>query len=566
MRSIFGCINHQTCSLSSGSIWEKEGENIFFVSNNKFEDDKVVYQSDEYLLLLDGVIFNKKELLLNSTVNKTWTSYFFESWMKDSKKAIQNLRGEFSGLFYNKKNKRLELFNNPTGTKQFYYYHKNDVFAFASSAIDLVTLLKSIGETVEINPNACYSFMGYGALLNNQSWVKYSTKLEVGSMLYLENNTIETSNYKRFSIQQDYSKTKSELLKEFDQLMVQAVRREWSKDKEYGYKMFSTLSGGLDSRVNVMLARELGFVDQVNFCCSKKDYADETISRKMAKDFGHHYHFYALDGLEHFYKPEYILEKLGGHSSYLGPAHLRVGIDEFWNKNYGIIHSGQMGDGFLGGFLSDKITKEPNVGFGRESYEAFPKNIAFDNALQEKYSSEEAFKIYERGFGIANSGFWVLEDLSYYSSPFMDVDVLDFLAKLPYQYKYKRTFYLEWMIKFHPEMTKYKWEYVHSKPNAVWKTKYATTFMRLKYGWLKLLSPKFRQGFDMTPEQFWFEGSSKLRNFYENEIEKQLAYPNIKDVPYFQEIKQFALSNSVNKKSKALTLLIILNKILNNGD
>jgi len=45
--------------------------------------------------------------------------------------------------------------------------------------------------------------------------------------------------------------------------MVQAVRREWSKDKEYGYKMFSTLSGGLDSRANVMLARELGFVNQV---------------------------------------------------------------------------------------------------------------------------------------------------------------------------------------------------------------------------------------------------------------------------------------------------------------
>lgn len=563
MRALFGYIGSEKIDIDSYKDFHNKNLHVYCNSNLKFQDDKIYLDTAKFIVVLDGVILNKTELLEKAN-RSDWTNYFTERYIDDRENLLNDLRGEFSGLVYHKEIERVELFNNPTGTKQIFYYQAQDKFAFASSAIDLITLVKQLEWSLEVDSNACYSFLAYGALLKECSWISYSAKLKAGHVLSYsigDNQTFKKA-YKSFYIKEDHSQSKQELLDEFDRLLTRAVKLEWDKDREYGYTSFSTLSGGLDSRVNVMLARELGFTKQVNFCCSQKDYADETISREMALSFGHDYHFHPLDGLEHFYEADYMNTKIGGGNVYMGPAHLRYGIDRYWNESYGIIHSGQLGDAFLGGFLTSPSMLKPNLGFGRESYEVLPANTEFEKALMETYPNEEIFKMYERGFQVTNSGFWVLEDLSYYTSPFLDIDLLDFLAKLPYTYKYKRTFYLEWMIKYHPEMTKYKWEYVHSKPNAVWKTKYATTFMRLKYGWKKLLSPEFRLKFDMSPEQYWYNNSKELQAFYRKEIDTHFMELESIDFPYKTQLEQFGNSGSVNQLSKALSMLIILKIIL----
>lgn len=563
MRSVFGYLGTESLDVVSSKSFHEKEFHAYGQNNHKFKEDKIFLNHDKFVVVLDGVIFNKAQLLATSQEN--WETYFLEQWLKSPIELLNRLRGEFSGFVFCKSTKRLQVFNNPTGTKQIYYYKHKDKFAFASSALDLVKLVKRLGWTVEVSEEACYSFLAYGALLKESSWLKDSYKLKAGSILSL-NGDITIEPYKIFKIKEDVSKSKSELLETFDKLITNAVRLEWEKDREYHYTSFSTLSGGLDSRVNVMLARKLGFKNQVNFCCSQKGYADETISRQMAKDFGHQYCFHPLDGLEHFYKSDYILKKIGGCSAYMGPAHLRYGIDQYWKEEYGIIHSGQLGDGLLGGFLSQDKFVKPDLSFGREPYTTIEANAKFENEIRTLYSNEEEYKMYERGFQIANSGFWVLEDLSYYSSPFMDIDVLDFLCTLPYKYKYKRTFYLEWMMKYHPEMTTYKWEYIHSKPNAVWKTKYATTFMRIKYGWKKLLNPEFRLKFDMSPEQYWYNTSEKIQTFYKNAIDEKWEHLKSKTIPYKSELKQFGQSRQANQLSKALSMLIVLDEIYRKDD
>ena len=560
MRSIFGYLGLSQINIEHSSYSNDENFHVFCKSNQKFEKDKIFTNTKDNITVLDGVILNKVELL-NKSEHTNWESYIVSKWKSSPNDLLNRLRGEFSGVVYNKTNKTIQLFNNPTGTRQLFYYHQGSKFAFASSAIDLITLVKKLKWEIEVDKQACYSFLAYNALINGTSWLVNSEKLRPGSLLQINDKEAEVIHYKTFSITEDTSKSKKELLDTFDKLITNAVKLEWEKDKEYQYQSFSTLSGGLDSRVNVMLARKLGYTEQVNFCCSQKGYADESISRQMAKDFKHTYYFHALDGLEHFYEAEYMNVKIGGGSAYMGPAHLRYGVDQYWDESYGIVHSGQLGDGLLGGFLSQNTMIAPNLNFGRESYDVLPKDEAFEDELLSKYSDEETFKMYERGFQIANSGFWILEDLSYYTSPFMDIDLLDFLAKLPYQYKYKRTFYLEWMNAYHPEMTEYEWEYIHSKPNAVWKTKYATTFMRLKYGWRKLISPEFRLKFDMSPEQYWYNNSEKLQLYYRTTIDNKLEVLRGNDFPYKNEVITFGKSNNVNHLSKALSILLIMEEI-----
>ncbi len=560
MRSVFGYLGSAKINCEFTSKIEEDNLHVFCNSNLKFEKDKISFQTLDYLVMLDGVILNKTQLLNNGT-HKDWESFFINNWKVSGQDFLNDLRGEFSGLVYDKNTKKIEVFNNPTGTKQIFYYFSNNKFAFASSAIDLIFLMKKLNWKIELNEEACYSFLAYGSLINNTSWIRNSFRLRAGSIITLLDTNIQIDHYKTFVMTENNSKSKKELLATFDKLITNAVKLEWQKDKEYGYSSFSTLSGGLDSRVNVMLARELGFTTQTNFCCSQKGYADETISREMAKDFGHEYYFHSLDGLEHFYQAEYMNHKIGGATVYMGPAHLRYGVDTYWNNSFGIIHSGQLGDGLLGGFISGKKMVEPNLAFGREPYENIPKLKSFEDDLSSKYSNEEMFKMYERGFQIANSGFWILEDLSYYSSPFMDIDILDFLSELPYKYKYKRTFYLEWMNTYHPEMVKYDWEYVHSKPNAIWKTKYATTYMRIKYGWRKLISPEFRLKFDMSPEQYWYNNSDNLKTYYSSSINTKLELLSDFEIPYKVELVKFGNSSDVGQLSKVLSMLLVIEEI-----
>lgn len=560
MRSVFGYFGLEEIHEKSTHYYNDEFVHFYSVSNLKFEDDKIYLNNDEYIIILDGVILNKLELL-EAEPKLNWTSFFLLEWEKSPKGCLNKLRGEFSGFVYNKRTKALNIFNNPTGTKQIFCYHNKNQFAFASCALDLIRLVKRLNWDHDVNKDACYSFLAYGALIKDTSWLTNSFRLRAGSILSITDGKTDVIPYKVFEISENHQKSKKELLEKFDKLITRAVKLEWDKDKEYDYKSFSTLSGGLDSRVNVMLARELGYTDQINFCCSKKGYADETISREMAKDFGHQYHFHALDGLEHFYEANYMTSKIGGANVYMGPAHLRYGIDQYWDKDCGIIHSGQLGDAFLGGFITEKTSIKPNLKFGRESYDVLPALKYFENDLTSTYPNEEIFKMYERGYLVTNSGFWILEDLSYYTSPFLDIDLLDFLSELPYKYKYKRTFYLEWMNTYHPEMTKYNWEYVHSKPNAIWKTKYATTFMRIKYGWRKLISPEFRLKFDMSPEQYWYNTSTKLQAYYKNMLEEKLETLNDFIFPYKDELIKFTQSNNVGQLSKALSMLLVLEEI-----
>ena len=53
----------------------------------------------------------------------------------------------------------------------------------------------------------------------------------------------------------------SDALFQINELMEKSITSNWNKDKEYTNKHISLLSGGMDARVNVLIAKELGFND-----------------------------------------------------------------------------------------------------------------------------------------------------------------------------------------------------------------------------------------------------------------------------------------------------------------
>lgn len=529
-------------------------------SNDQFVEDKIFTETDDFILGLDGVILNKKEIAHDT---QDWVNYFIQQDLNLAQK-LKRIKGVFHGFILNKKTKELSLFNDITGNKNFSYYLKNGSFVFSYDEINLIQLLKSHQLEMTLSPLSTYTFLAYSYLGSTQSWLEEGKRLAPGSILNFINGKISIESYKTFVSEPNNNSSYDKVLSDFEELMQEAVTLQYQKDKDNHKQHFTTLSGGLDSRATTLLAHDLGFKKQTAFTCSQSGYADQIIAEEIAKAYNFEHHFYALDSFEHLFDIENINKEIGGSALYSGPAHVIFGIDKFWNKDYGIIHSGHIGDGVMGAFLSSSQMSPPDLSYDRIKAEILAHHPDFDEQIIKDYNNEEEYKLYERAFCGAACGVWGLEQFSYNIAPFIDRDILDFLLALPYEFKYKRKIYIDWMLKFHPSWTQFKLESIHSKPNAHWKFKYELEYMRIRFGWRKLLSKEFRLKFNMAPEQYWFESSKALQNYYTKEVKETLEIASDLKLSFHKEMSEFSKSQDYTTRAKASHLAYIINLIYTN--
>ncbi|MXV37501.1 hypothetical protein GO491_02240 [Flavobacteriaceae bacterium Ap0902] len=526
-------------------------------TNQKFESDKIFKETERFIIGLDGVVLNKSQLVKS---DEEWLNFFLNN-LNRLAEQLNKLRGVFHGFIYDKVQKELILFNDPTGNKNFFIYHKDGHLMFHHSDVKMIKFLKEHNLKPRIQEKSIYAFLAYRFLPNEWSWIQGSKRLKPGTILKFKDQEITQSRYKVF-VSNPHSQLKTqEILYKFEYLFKNAVQLQYNKDVENKYKHYATLSGGLDSRSTILMGYALGFKNQTTFTCSRIGYADEIIAEQIAKEHQFNHIFYALDSIQHLFNLPETIEKIGATALYSGPAHVIRGIDENWSNAYGIIHTGHIGDGVMGAFLSKTKQNMPNLSFGRVNPNLLPHQVALDKEIIAGYSSEEEYKLYERAFGGAAAGVWGLEYLSYNISPFIDVDVLDFLLSLPYKNKFRRKIYVEWLLKYHPNWTVYELESLRAKPNKYWKFRYQTTYLRLRFGWRKLLSRNYRLRNTMTPEQYWFENNQSLQNYYSTEYEKAIQLAQEHHLSYINSIEKFYHCGIYAHRAKSLHIAYVINLI-----
>ncbi len=539
--------------------WSITGSGFSFelASNNKFPEDKLLFENASVVVGFDGVVLNKKKLIGNGS----WENYFLDD-LENLASKLNNLRGSFNGFIYEKKEDRLRLFNDPCGAKNFTYEFDGGEFIFASSPWDL-DRLSDLSRSLD--PDAIYCFLAYGYLFSEMSWTKNAQRLPAGSILSFQKNQISCSKYKEFVYQQNHQRSKAKTLSTLEGLFEATIREQFQKDEEENYQSFTTLSGGLDSRVTALYGYELGYKNQVAFTCSQKGYDDEVIAREIVKDYGFKHHFYAMDGLEYLYHPKETMHKSGGTNDYNAPAHILYGIEQIWQKDFGIIHTGHLGDMILANYSSGKKELPPALSMNRVSPELLPINHGWEAARKTAYQHQGHYKISERGFNRIASGVWGLEHLSYNIAPFTHTDFIDFALTIPYDQIHKSQLYLEWLNKYHANWTKYRWEHLHARPTRLWMAKHDLLYLRLRFGWRKLLSKKFRETFDMAPEQYWFEQRPDLKSFLEAQTLPLLEAMRPLDIPYFEVVEKMANSSDFQLRARALSLLLVIGEEMGFG-
>ncbi|MEE9349777.1 MAG: asparagine synthase-related protein [Flavobacteriaceae bacterium] len=528
-----------------------ENYTITYAKFDKFNDDKIFSQNTDYIIGIDGVVLNL-QALKNQYAISDYFKLISNLFKKEGIAFASKLKGEFTGFIVDKKDRKLYYFNNKTATKQVFYTQFNDVILISSSLEKIIDIQNELEIKNSLNINATYNLLTYGAMIENQTLVNGIYKLNAGEYVIVKDASLKLNTYFTFN-NIDYSiYNKKEAIDKLNESFLVALNLEYQKDETYNYNHLATLSGGLDSRMNVMIADSLGFKNDT-FCFSQSGYLDEKIARSIAQDLELPFSFTALDGGDYMASLQEMVAINNGLQFYLGSAHFNFALKKMDLSNYGLMHTGQIGDGILGGF----VTKEKRINSKFISKKLAHKTI-LDKTISTKYSNEEVFKLYQRVFNLTNYGSYVVEQhKTYIVSPFMDDDFIKIALSIDPKLKFQQQIYIDWIKKYHPNVNKYTWEKTGFRPNKNWKNDLSRYTKKIKKEYYKATHKTYK--LSMTPLDYWYANNEKASLFYITFFNDNLSLFSTNKELYNDLRLLFTTGNTV-EKSMVLTVLEMVRK------
>jgi asparagine synthase (glutamine-hydrolysing) len=538
--------------------------NDFYIEKRtirKFENDKILKENDDYIILIEGVILNSKKLIKKYNENDLFNTVI-NMYKINGEKFFEEFKGSFSGIFYDKKVDKWLIYTNHVGDKQVFYFFNKDFFIFGSEIDYIIDFMKHNKISYTFDENGAYCLLTYGYMLEDYTLFKEIKKLNAGKYIKLHNKNFQIKTYYKLDNTPNEDLKEEDIIEDIDLLFRNAVKLEFEKDIEYGYKHIASLSGGLDSRMTVWVAHEIGYNKQLNYTFSQSDYLDETISKHIARDLNHEWVFKFLDNGNYLCDIDSMIDINFGNCIYSGNAHVKNFADIFNFNDYGLLHTGQLGDVIIGTYYS---TKDPNKQFkhGDGAYSnkmiKYVKNIV----LSEKYVNEEIFKFYNRGFTGILQGNLPPQRYTEVISPFLDVDFLNYCLKIPLKYRYNHYIYFKWILKKYPEAAKYKWESINGKitdKKINFLGRYVTLKTLPKKIFIKLFKKSpFNSKNNMNPFGYWYKNNEELskyfESFYNNNIKKLKFNDNLEKI-----VIDLYINGQVREKTQILTLLGFLKK------
>lgn len=522
------------------------------------EFDNFMYEDEHFSVGVEGVILNLSQLKLTyNTINSG--TLFIKIYGDHHLQFLQQFSGEYGGWLLDKKLQQLYIFTNYTATKKVFYQFTDNVLVVDTDLLSLVNKQKGRGEVPALNTNFAYTILTVGHALENQTPIEEVYKLRDAEYISfnIKNKTLVNDFYTLPAL--TFEGTKAEAIEQLHQLFQKAVRLEYEKDLELGLKPFALLSGGLDSRIALLSAVEQGFkLDQV-VCFSQKGYWDETIAREIAKDYNLPFQCIYLNGAQYLKAVDEVTSIAEGMIGFIGGVHTTHAFKQIDKQKIGLVHSGQLGDGVLGGFnlhpFKTPPTKEKIILYPR----LFNQLKTYFEALIENYDSEELFYLRNIGYNRAVLGSYVAEEFSYQTSPFMHPEFLQFAQSLPEHWKINQAIYIEWVTKFFPKAVRYRWERTLLKPNATWKTSVGDRIVKRTYNiFVNRILGRKDQG-QMTAYDYYYHKDPDLIQFFDAYFNETIYL--LSNEPVIQkEVKSLFKEGTFNEKMIVITLLATMKR------
>ena len=509
---------------------------LAYHTSAKFYNDKIQYENSDFYLLLDGFILNKRDLFQEVHTLEAWAHFVFNLYLQEGDDFFKHLKGSYYGFLWDKKENKWVLFTDHISSKPLFYAQYEKRIVFSNQYADLIDYLKQKGENLSLNEYSSYLLLTYGFTFEDITISNEIHRTMVGHYTRIQNDTIDHIKY--FSIKNNTIEiSEEEAINKIDYYFINAIRSAFEKDKEYGYQHVANLSGGLDSRMTVMVAHALGYSDQVNLTFSQSNYLDETIAKQIASDLKHDWIFKSLDHGAFLKNIDETTNITGGNVLYYGLSH-GLSLYQYINfEHLGIMHSGQIGDVIISTFYSS-LDKNKPFSLGDGAYSKRFLDRIKQTQFKESYPNEEIFKLYIRGFYGANQGLQAIIRQTETYSPFYDIDLMEFCLSIPLELRFNHYIYKKWIKAKYPEAAQYIWEKIKVpinypfmipiKGKRVPLNQLFPIFLR-KIG-LKKQSLESKN--HMNPLEYWYQTNENLRifmnDYFHKNIERLNSYPQLK--------------------------------------
>lgn len=427
-------------------------------NNGKFTKDTICYEDDSYIIILDGIILNRKDLL--SGTNLAWEKLVVERLSKEGVGFVNLMNGSFYGALVDKNNKKCIAFTDKLGTKFLYSYQDSNMLIISSMMSQMYEALRENSIHYTLDVGSAYMLLSFGYMLGEKTLCDSVFKILPGSWVEFSHNNRKNKRYYEIGLKEKSADSFNDAVNNIDTLFRQAISREFEKDLEYDYTHCVALSGGLDSRMTCWVAHDMGYTNQLNFTFSQIGYHDQIIPQNIVKDLNHNWIFKSLDNGLWLYNIDTVTKLTGGNVLYYGLSHA-ISLYSLINfDNLGIIHSGQLGDVIIGSKFNHNTIKNSSLAAGAYSKKLLQK---VDYSNYSHYGNTEINWFYARGFNGTNNGLMCEYSFSETASPFMDIDFLEYCLSLPLEYRSNHRIYKKWIIDKYPQAADYPWESIGAK-------------------------------------------------------------------------------------------------------
>ncbi|GAO30611.1 hypothetical protein [Geofilum rubicundum] len=539
---------------------------LTYSTSTKFGNDKINYENIDYILVLDGIVLNKK-LLFNEGSGEAWSNYVISLYDKYGSCFFSKLKGSYYGCLFDKKKQKWIVFSDHIGSKPIYYFENQIFFCFSNNYMELLKYIKEKSVSIGLNEKAAYLVLTYGFVFEDLTICKEVKRLMIGHFATIKDNSLSLTAFYKLGLN-PIEISEEEAVDQIDIRFRAAVSLAFEKDKEYGYKHLAALSGGLDSRMTVWVAHDLGYTNQLNITFSQSNYLDETVAKQISSDLEHEWLFKSLDNGMYLKNLDETTEVTGGNALYSGLAHA-LSLYKYINfTDFGLLHSGQLGDVVLGSFSNIKAHKHYKFGDGGYSQKLVPvlKNFTF----KDFYPDKENFKLYIRGFNGANQGLLAALEYTETWSPFYDIDFMEFALSIPIKLRSKHHIYKKWINTKYPKAAKYIWEKEKVPVNYSLMVSFGGKHVPLSQLYTKLLSKIGINTYgsntkkDMNPLGYWIHNNEQLNSFLENYFRDHIVllnnFPKLKG-----DCERLYFDGTGTEKAQVLTLLSALNVFKKSG-
>ena len=446
--------------------------------------DSVWNEADGYVACLEGVVLNKESLDCLE-----WARLAGERMREDLRGFLSGLRGLFRGFLYDKRSSSLSVFTDHVSSRPLYSFHTYSVLYVNTSLERLAQQLRAARHPVTLSEFGAYCMIGYGFMLDSHTLVDGVEKIPNGSILTFDKRgrtTLERY-WKGF---EPRARSSGEIggyedsIAEFICIFDDAVKDEFWKDKEYDRSHIATLSGGLDSRTNVFFAKRNGIEQLIALCYSQSGYLEEKLARQVAFDCEYGFRFISLDGGKYFNELDRAVRDTEGMTTCRPIAHSLHAFSMIdWSK-YGLLHTGLLGDSIVGALhydesrdrerptthvdialvLNPKNSEVLSDQSDRRGHDYFRRIEDWISPGDAYCGDAEMFILRNRGLnGILQSNLGA-RSFCDVISPFLHVDVLDFMLSLPREVRANYKFYIDFMARSIPRALDFRWELTGLKP------------------------------------------------------------------------------------------------------